>query len=74
MDYKRRQVVTTRVEFVLPTPALWTDVDKALVRVLNEYKTATGKSVDALVADDAVKVWHGDDEIVFSYETSKVTT
>lgn len=58
-DYTRREVVTRRIEYVLPNPTNWAEVSKVLTVINHETDR---------VADDFVRVEGRDDEIVFSFE------
>ena len=59
-DYSKRTVVTTREEFVLPSPADWSDLYKVLAVLQQDDRVGD--------FDDAVQVTARDDEIVLSFE------
>lgn len=65
-EYYRREVNTTRVEFVLHSPANWAEVSKAFAAVHQELGD------DRARWDDAAFVEARDDEVVVWFEKSKV--
>jgi hypothetical protein len=66
--YWRREVVTTRVEYVLNSPANWAEVSKAFAAVHREL------GEDRARWDDAAWVEARDEEVVVWFEKSKAVT
>ena len=56
-SYSRRQVVTTRIEYVLSNPAHWTEVGKAFAAAENELAESAAGAVWVESRDDEVVVW-----------------
>ncbi len=72
--YERREVVTTRVEYVIPalwpTGATWTELMKAIRAAHNELHEMDPKRypVGRDVPDDAIWVRAADDDVIVSWE------
>lgn len=75
--YSRREVVTRRVEFVVPAQppygACWTEVAKAMSAARAELIEAGLLNKLAEAKDDQIKVYPADDEIVVSIDIGDVT-
>lgn len=65
--HSRREVTTTRVEFIVPAKdpwgAAWADVTKAVSEAVQELRDV-GRSI----ADDTISLRPGDEEIIVWYE------
>lgn len=57
-DWTRREITTTHVEYVLPSPTNWAEIYTAINQELGEKAQA----------EDAVWVVGTDDEIIFRFE------
>lgn len=66
--YERREVTTTYVEYVLPSPANWAEIGKATAAVNQELGEERARW------DDAAWFEARDDEIVIRFEKSKDVT
>lgn len=62
-QYERRDKRTVRHEYVLPNPANWVEVRKALDSASGDYTDAFPR-----IADDSIWVTHADDEIIIYWE------
>lgn len=66
--YERREVTTTHVEYVLPSPACWGEIGKATAAINAEL------GEERAHWDDAAWFEARDDEIVIRFEKSKETS
>jgi hypothetical protein len=73
--YSRREVHTTRVEFLVPAPwptgACWTEVQKAIWSATKELREAGRLGEDETPPDDWIWVTPGDSEVIVSYESER---
>lgn len=73
--YTRREWSTRHVEYAVPAEqpwgACWVEVDKAIVAATVEYRQRHFIPDDALPADDWLRVYPGDDEILIRFEVEE---
>lgn len=71
--FTRRTITTVRQEFVVPAPppygAAAAELGKAWAVAERAYRQHHGLRDEEHLADDAITLRPGDDEIVLSYET-----
>ncbi len=69
--FSSRTVRSTRREWIVPTPRpegmAYIEVYKAVAAAEAAYREAHGLDEQAVLADDALRVHVGDDEIVISF-------
>lgn len=70
--YSRREVYTTRVEFLVPAPwpegACWVEVQKAISAAIQELRDTGRLGPDATPSDDAIRIRPGDEDVAVFYE------
>lgn len=70
--YSRRERVTRHVEWTVPADlawgACWNQVSNALDAALDDYRRLHQLPADATPADDAIRFFLGDEEIVIRFE------
>lgn len=73
--YSRREVHTTRVEFMVPAPwptgACWSEVAKAIAAALQELRAAGRVGAEETAPDDLLRISPGDSEVIVSYEAER---
>lgn len=67
----RREIITKRVEYVVPTSVGWgathTDLLTALKRATEEYHQLTNSAMGGPLPDDVIRVMPGDGEVVIFF-------
>jgi hypothetical protein len=75
-SYEVREVTETRVQVYVPVGpygACWTDIEQALDKARCEYHLRKGTDPMSMIADDAIMVRPGDDEIVIEFKVARQT-
>lgn len=73
--YSRREVHTTRVEFLVPAAepygACWVEVYKAVSAAIAEMRASGRLGPGQEPSDDAIQIRPGDDEVIVSYDITR---
>jgi hypothetical protein len=76
--YSRREVHTTRVEFLVPAAwpegACWVEVQKAISAAIQELQANGLLGQDETPSDNQIRIRPGDEDVVVYFETSQALT
>lgn len=61
--YIRRDRAVQHIQYIIPAPATWTEIDKALSHALTERRNELGRDP----ADNELMFVPGDDEIIIEF-------
>lgn len=65
--YTSRERTVRHIEYLVPVPAAYAEICKAIVAAERSFKRARGMGADVGLSDDALTVTVTDDAVVISY-------
>lgn len=68
--HTRRETTVRRIDHVLPTPAVGTELAKTWTAAQADYRRTHSVNPDRALPDDALTITVGDNEVVISYEVT----